>query len=139
MLLIRKRGINNTQRDYRVRQAKVAAALHWLQQNNPNHRDIIISQNNITELPEDGVPDNLPELEDDGDDDLDWQEEAAGGGADMAAGDVDREEATTVTAVDQLRPQQTELERIAQAVGRNAERRTATGMAAERTAAGERI
>ena len=35
VLLIRKRGSNNTQRDYRVRQVKVAAALRWLQANNP--------------------------------------------------------------------------------------------------------
>ena len=119
VLLIRKRGSNNTQRDYRVRQARVAAALRWLQANNPYYTDITISQNNIAELPEDGVPDTLPELDDDGDD-TDRPEEAAGGGGDLT-GDADREEATTVTAVDQRRRQPTEVERIAQAVGGNAE------------------
>ena len=119
VLLIRKRGSNNTQRDYRVRQARVAAALRWLQANNPYYADITISQNNIAELPEDGVPDTLPELDDDGDD-TDRPEEAAGGSGDLT-GDADREEATTVTAVDQRRRQPTEVERIAQAVEGNAE------------------
>ena len=47
VLMIRKRGSNNTHRDYKVRQQKVAAALHWLTANNPYYRDIAISQHNI--------------------------------------------------------------------------------------------
>ena len=120
VLLIRKRGTNNTQRDYRVRQAKVAAALRWLQINNPYYANITISHNNIAELPEDGVPDTLPELDEDDSDDTDRPEEAAGGGGDLT-GDADREEATTVTAVGQRRRQPTEVERIAQAVEGSAE------------------
>ena len=119
VVLIRKRGSHNTQRDYRVRQATVAAALRWLQQHNPYYRNVIISQDNIAELPVDGVPDTLPEL-DDGDADSDRPEEPGGGGGDPAR-DVETEEATTVTAVEHQRSQLTEVERIAQAVGGNAE------------------
>ena len=76
-----------------MRQAEVAAALRWLQANNPYYRDITISHNKIAELPEDGVPDTLPELDDDGDS-TDRPEEAAGGGGDLT-GNVGHEEDTS--------------------------------------------
>ena len=119
VLLIRKTGTNNTHRDYKVRQLKVAAALRWLKANNPYYIDVVISQTNMAALPEDGVPDDLPILEDDGDADGDQPEEVAGGGGDPAR-EVDPEDATVVTAVDATRPQPTEAEHIAHTLGPDA-------------------
>ena len=119
VLLIRKTGTNNTHRDYKVRQLKAAAALRWLKANNPYYTDVVISQANMAALPEDGVPDGLPILEDDGDADGDQPEEVAGGGGDPAR-EVDPEDATVVTAVDATRPQPTEAEHIAHTLGPDA-------------------
>ena len=118
VLLIRKKGKNNTHRDYQVRQQKVAAALRWLRDNNHYYRNVVISQQNIAALPEDGVPDSLPVMEDDGDTEVD-RPEVDGGGGDSAR-EVDPEEVTVFTAVNPQQPQPTESERIDHALGDDA-------------------
>ena len=60
ILIVRKEGLDNTHRDYRVRRDVVHNALIWLQQNNPYYNDIEISPNNLSELPTDGVPQAIP-------------------------------------------------------------------------------
>ena len=46
----------NNLRFYIVRRAKVANALHWLIENNPQYRDISIDAEALGQLPEDGIP-----------------------------------------------------------------------------------
>ena len=137
---MRKQRTNNIQRDYRVRQETVVAALRWLQAHNPYYRNITISQENIAELPIDGVPATLPEL-DDNDGDGGWPEESpireggpigdgggpvggrggpvsSGGGL---VGEVEQHGGSIFTAVENHGSYLNEVERIARTVGGNAE------------------
>ena len=75
-----------------------------------------ISQETLATLPQDGVPHNIPEMEDEVDVDLDGPGGVDNGGGD-AGNDEDAEGATTVTAVNMQRPQLTEAEHIANALG----------------------
>jgi len=57
-------GPNNLPRSqmphmFHVRRSRVKAALEWLKENNPLYRDIVISAENLSQLPEDGVPREL--------------------------------------------------------------------------------
>jgi hypothetical protein len=54
VIRVRKKGRNDTTKDFRVRRFKVQHALEWLQANNPVYEDIIISQDNLSQLPLDG-------------------------------------------------------------------------------------
>ena len=60
ILVVRKAGLDNTHRDYRVRRKAIYDALIWLKANNPHYHDIVINQQNLPALPEDGLPTNLP-------------------------------------------------------------------------------
>ncbi|KAK0243351.1 hypothetical protein EDD85DRAFT_761524 [Armillaria nabsnona] len=44
---------------FHVRRARVYDALQWLKNNNPLYQDVIISDNTLSQLPEEGVPDEL--------------------------------------------------------------------------------
>lgn len=44
---------------FRVSRKKVRSALHWLKDNNPIYADIIISEDNLSLLPEDDIPDEI--------------------------------------------------------------------------------
>ena len=51
-LIVRRSNIHETRHyDFRVRQHKVRAALHWLKENNKWYRDIIISEERLSQLP----------------------------------------------------------------------------------------
>ena len=60
ILIVRKQGVGNTHRDYKVRRHNVHAALSWLKNNNPYVSHINICQTRIDELPLDGAPEGLP-------------------------------------------------------------------------------
>ena len=61
LLLVRKQGLNNTHKDFKVRRSVIADALIWLQANNPQYADITIRWDHSERPPEDGVPDDLEE------------------------------------------------------------------------------
>ncbi|KAF9553835.1 hypothetical protein CPC08DRAFT_620019, partial [Agrocybe pediades] len=44
---------------FSVRRWKVREALAWLKENNPIYADITISEERLTQLPEDGIPDEI--------------------------------------------------------------------------------
>ena len=62
-LMIRRYGADNTHKDCRVRSQKVMQAITWLKKNNPYYSDIVIDEEALQRLPDDGVPDNLPSLD----------------------------------------------------------------------------
>ena len=107
-MIVRKQGIENTHRDYRVRREFVLSALRWLQANNPYYADIIISEENVMSLPTDGVPSSLPTLiSDDPSSDLSESE------------NMSEEITTEVTAVEDIRDHHTERQHINSALGDN--------------------
>ena len=61
-LMIRRYGADNTHKDCRVRRQKVMQAITWLKENNPYDSDIVIDEEALQRLTDDGVPDNLPSL-----------------------------------------------------------------------------
>ena len=63
-LIIRRHGTDNTRRDCTVKRQKVLQAIMWLQANNPFYADVAIGYESLQRLPEDGVPDDLPTVED---------------------------------------------------------------------------
>jgi len=60
ILKVRKRGKNDTSKEFTVRRFKVQNALLWLKKNNPVYSDIIISQDRLELLPIDG---EMPDIE----------------------------------------------------------------------------
>ena len=63
-LIIRRDGTDNTHRDCTVRREKVLQAIMWLKANNPFYADVAIDYESLQCLPQDGVPDDLPTVED---------------------------------------------------------------------------
>jgi hypothetical protein len=59
LIRVRRIGKNETSKDYSVRSFKVQNALLFLKQNNPAYSDIIISQERLNSLPEDGELPNI--------------------------------------------------------------------------------
>ena len=51
---VRVKGANSSERDFKVRRAKVIEALLWLQANNPLYSDIEIDEDAVRALPENG-------------------------------------------------------------------------------------
>ncbi|MCL7044102.1 hypothetical protein MKW94_009965, partial [Papaver nudicaule] len=66
-ILIVKRIGNNSTKEFVVRREYVRQALAWLKRNHRYYKDddLIISDANIEHLPENGVPDDLPNMEED--------------------------------------------------------------------------
>ena len=62
IIKIRKRGRNETSKDFRVRRLHVQNALFWLKTNNPAYSDIIISQDRLGKLPLDGECHDVPSI-----------------------------------------------------------------------------
>ena len=60
IIIVRKEGLNNTHRDYRVRRNVVFNALVWLKDNNPYYSHIEICEDRLQELPDDDIPSNIP-------------------------------------------------------------------------------
>jgi hypothetical protein len=54
IIKMRKKGRNDTSKDFKVRRYKVQSALQWLKINNPVFNDISISEERLSQLPEDG-------------------------------------------------------------------------------------
>ena len=52
--LVRKEGVGNSHRDFRVRRSVVLRALQWLKQHNKYYHNIEISQAALSQLPTDG-------------------------------------------------------------------------------------
>lgn len=44
---------------FRIQRARVKSALLWLKANNPLYRNIVISEHNLLQLPENGIPEEL--------------------------------------------------------------------------------
>ena len=54
VIVVRRDGVNETHRDFRVRRAVVLRALHWLIANNRYYNDVTIDTNTLEMLPIDG-------------------------------------------------------------------------------------
>ena len=54
VMIVRKKGSNNTHRDFRVRRMVVQCALQWLKRNNKYYRNIDIDVSVLSQLPDDG-------------------------------------------------------------------------------------
>ena len=54
IIKVRKLGLNDTSKEFRVRRHNVQKALAWLKKHNPAYQDIIISDDRLNRLPEDG-------------------------------------------------------------------------------------
>lgn len=64
ILIVHRRGADNTHKDFRVRRARVLGALYWLKQNNPCYKDITIDMDALANLPLDGVPEEILSIDD---------------------------------------------------------------------------
>ena len=60
---------------FKVRRAYVFRALLWQKNNNKHYKDIEISEQNLTEQPENGVPDSMYDCQDDNPDTTDKKRE----------------------------------------------------------------
>ena len=76
VMVVRKPGVNNTHKDFRVRRSRVKSALEWLIANNPFYAGVTLRADVLHELPVDGYPDDVAELDDA--EAADQQPEAAG-------------------------------------------------------------
>ena len=63
VIVVKKKGKDNSFKDVTVRRQNVADALKWLINNNPHYKDININQDSLNSLPEDGVPHDLLSVE----------------------------------------------------------------------------
>ena len=57
IIRVRRKGANDTSKDFNVRRSIVEKALNWLKKNNEAYQDIIISQDRLNDLPEDATID----------------------------------------------------------------------------------
>ena len=63
VMVVKMKGKDNSFKDVTVRRQNVADALHWLINNNPYYKDIIINNNSLNSLPLHGVPQDLLSIE----------------------------------------------------------------------------
>ena len=63
VIVVKMKGKDNSFKDVTVRRQNVADALHWLINNNPYYKDIIINNNSLNSLPLHGVPQDLLSIE----------------------------------------------------------------------------
>ena len=54
VMIVRKKGSNNTHRDFRVRRMVVQHAFQWLKRNNKYYRNISLDTFALSQLPDDG-------------------------------------------------------------------------------------
>ena len=62
-MVVKMKGKDNSFKDVTFRRQNVADALHWLINNNPYYKDIIINNNSLNSLPLHGVPQDLLSIE----------------------------------------------------------------------------
>ena len=63
VIIIEVKGKDNNYKDLFVRRQNVAKALQWLITNNPHYKDIIVNQNSLRSLPDNGIPNELLSVE----------------------------------------------------------------------------
>ena len=68
VIIVKMKGKDNSYKDLTVRRQNVADALHWLLNNNQHYRDVVVNQNSLNYLPENGVPQDLLTVETESDD-----------------------------------------------------------------------
>lgn len=62
VIVVKMKGKDNF-KDVTVRRQNVADALHWLINNNPHYKDIIVNQDSLNSLPLHGVPQDIISIE----------------------------------------------------------------------------
>ena len=67
VIIVKAKGRENTFRDVTVRKQKVHDALVWLINNNPHYSELLINEDALNSLPENGVPPSLMTVETDDD------------------------------------------------------------------------
>ncbi|CAB4010472.1 Hypothetical predicted protein, partial [Paramuricea clavata] len=67
VIIVKAKGRENTFRDVTVRKQKVQNALVWLINNNPHYSELLINEDALNSLPENGVPPDLMTVETDDD------------------------------------------------------------------------
>ncbi|CAB4008934.1 Hypothetical predicted protein, partial [Paramuricea clavata] len=67
VIIVKAKGRENTFKDVTVRKQKVHNALVWLINNNPHYSELLINEDALNSLPEDGVPPGLMTVETDDD------------------------------------------------------------------------
>jgi hypothetical protein len=67
VIIVKVKGRENTFKDVRVRKKKVHKALVWLINNNPHYSELLINEDALNSLPENGVPPDLMTVETDDD------------------------------------------------------------------------
>ena len=67
VIIVKAKGRENTFRDVTVRKQKVHNALVWLINNNPHYSELLINEDALNSLPENGVPPDLMTVETDDD------------------------------------------------------------------------
>ncbi|CAB3994683.1 ATP-dependent DNA helicase PIF1, partial [Paramuricea clavata] len=67
IIIVKAKGGENTFRDVTVRKQKVHNALVWLINNNPHYSELLINEDALNSLPENGVPPGLMTVETDDD------------------------------------------------------------------------
>ena len=67
VIIVKVKGRDNTLKDVTVRKQKVHDALIWLRNNNPHYSELIINEDALDSLPENGVPPALMTVETDDD------------------------------------------------------------------------
>ena len=67
VIIVKAKGRENTFRDVTVRKQKVHNALVWLINNNPHYSELLINEDALNSLPENGVPPGLMTVETDHD------------------------------------------------------------------------
>ena len=67
VIIVKAKGRENTFRDVTVRKQKVHDALVWLINNNPHYSELLINEDALNSLPENGVPPDLMTVETDDD------------------------------------------------------------------------
>ena len=63
VIIVKAKGRDNTFKDVTVRKQKVHNALVWLMNNNPHYSQLLINEDALNSLPENGVPPDLMSVE----------------------------------------------------------------------------
>ena len=111
VMIVRKKGSNNTHRDFRLRRMVVQHAFQWLKRNNKYYRNISLNTFALSQLPEDG---DLTDQCGVGIDDTMEREEEEGPPA--ATGEEEEDPTDVVTFIPVVARKMTEKETIRKSV-----------------------
>ena len=75
IIVVRKPGENNTHQDFKVRRRKVSEALEYLHEHCPAYTDIVVDNDRLQSLPEDGIPETLTTVYTNENDDVDQDDQ----------------------------------------------------------------